>query len=429
MAKTTEKHVIADDIYIYKVANSSRWSARFKIGTQWVAKSTKVKDIQQATVKAIELRAENQTKADNNLPIFTGTKSKANTFTTIANKAIERMEVEIAKGSGKLVFNDYILVLKKYHIPYFDNKNIKDIDENALLDFDIWRTEQLKRVPAKSTINTHNSAFQRVFDEAVIGKNITASEVPALKNEGQGGKRRAAFTGSEYLTLLKAAEHWIAAGKQKIIKDTRTLLYYYIQFAVLTGMRPGKEIEHLTWGDVHERTNENGIQYTMITVRKGKTTMYTGTREIVCKDGIKAVLNDMKATLERSDKDDLIFTLPDGKSSAQLGRNFGKLLDKLGLKYSAYGDRTLYSLRHSYITWKLQQKVNISVIAAQCGTSVEMIERHYSHLVPSMFAEQLSGAGGSLDLTSSADASVLDFSTTYDSNGTLVIKDGVIKNE
>ena len=53
---------------------------------------------------------------------------------------------------------------------------------------------------------------------------------------------------------------------------------------------------------------------------------------------------------------------------------------------------TLYSLRHSFITWELiAQKVTIDVLARQCGTSIEMIERHYSHVILRMFSQQISG--------------------------------------
>ncbi len=124
MAKTTDKYAIADDIHIYKAANSSRWAARFKIGHRWVAKSTKEKDRQLAIVKAVELRIQYQTKFDNNLPIFTGAKAKANTFMAIAKKAIKRMEAETANGTGKVIYYDYILSLKKYHILNSSNKCI-----------------------------------------------------------------------------------------------------------------------------------------------------------------------------------------------------------------------------------------------------------------------------------------------------------------
>ena len=67
-------------------------------------------------------------------------------------------------------------------------------------------------------------------------------------------------------------------------------------------------------------------------------------------------------------------------------------LKDIGLDKSPYGKRTLYSLQHSFITWELvSQKVTIDVLACQCGTSIEMIERHYRYVIPTMFSQQLSG--------------------------------------
>ena len=37
------------------------------------------------------------------------------------------------------------------------------------------------------------------------------------------------------------------------------------------------------------------------------------------------------------------------------------------------------------------QRVPIEVLAKQCGTSISMIEQHYSHVVPKMYSNQLSG--------------------------------------
>ena len=89
---------------------------------------------------------------------------------------------------------------------------------------------------------------------------------------------------------------------------------------------------------------------------------------------------------------DLLFRLADGSSTKELGNIFNKAVGEAGLKNSAHGVRTLYSLRHSCITWRLMSgDVNMEVLAKQCGTSVQMIEQHYSHVVPSMFAKELSG--------------------------------------
>ena len=417
MAKQTERHDIAEGLYIYKQANSKRWYARFVLENKWYAKATKEKDQNKAIIRAIELQTEYRIMLSNNIPIIQTKKTKQNTFSAIVDLAIKRMELALEEGAGKEIFSDYIGALRKYHKTYFDNILIKDINRQKLIDFDEWRIKQLGRVPAKSTILTHNSAMQRVFDEAVIKNILTQSELPALKNTGKSGERRAAFTKDEYNQLLTGAKKWIEGSRKQVTKEIRQLMFYYMQFAVLTGMRPGKEIDYLSWGDIHYRTIKNQ-QYTTVTVKKGKTTKYTGTREIVCKDEIANILNKFRKLQKHTGKNDLIFVLPNGDTTNEIGVNFRKLLVEQKLKRGAHGERTLYSLRHTYITWQLEEGIDMQVIATQCGTSKEMIERHYNHVVPSIFAEQLAGKQLNMD-----DLSKL---TLNDDTGTLVIKDGVV---
>ena len=55
-------------------------------------------------------------------------------------------------------------------------------------------------------------------------------------------------------------------------------------------------------------------------------------------------------------------------------------------------DRTLYSLRHTYATFSLPNDgMDVHTLAVQMGTSILMIERHYSHLTPRLKKEMLTG--------------------------------------
>ena len=49
--------------------------------------------------------------------------------------------------------------------------------------------------------------------------------------------------------------------------------------------------------------------------------------------------------------------------------------------------RTLYSLRHTYATTELLAGTDIHTLARQMGTSVLMLERHYSKLTATMAAK------------------------------------------
>lgn len=391
MAKVTEKHKVSEEILLYMQSDLRNWMARFKVDDRWYQKTTKETDVAKATIKAIQLQAEYKVSVSNHIPVHTTKRAKSRQFGELARKSINYMEQLNEAGKGKPTFVKYISALERIHIPYFDKIAIEDIDRKMLSIFDEWRLEEMGKQPSKSTINTHNAAMKRVFEQAVIEGYIRDEETPILKNTGVSGERRGSFTKDEYETLVTESIESSKNCRKQITSDIRTLLHYYIQFGVLTGIRPGTEIEFLTWRDIHKKTDNNGNDYISITVRKGKTTKHTGTREIVARHEVKQLLEDLRAIQQHTDKDDLIFTLPNGDKTEQLTVAFRKMLDKFKMRRDAHGNRTLYSLRHTYITWRLQEGTSMEIIANQCGTSVEMIQQHYSHITPTMFAEELSG--------------------------------------
>jgi integrase len=85
-----------------------------------------------------------------------------------------------------------------------------------------------------------------------------------------------------------------------------------------------------------------------------------------------------------------IFTMPAGDQPYELSGVFERLMRDSGLLQDAAGKtRTLYSLRHTYATVALAGGIDIHTLARQMGTSVAMIERHYSKLTPMLSAERL----------------------------------------
>jgi len=70
---------------------------------------------------------------------------------------------------------------------------------------------------------------------------------------------------------------------------------------------------------------------------------------------------------------------------------FNIILDEKGLKFDREGQRrTLYSLRHTYICFRLMEGADIYQIAKNCRTSVEMIEKYYaSHIQNSLDASAI----------------------------------------
>ena len=87
----------------------------------------------------------------------------------------------------------------------------------------------------------------------------------------------------------------------------------------------------------------------------------------------------------------LVFAYEDGTQPFGFEGTFRRLLAAAGLSkdMSSGQQRTMYSLRHTYATMELLAGTEIHTVARQMGTSVGMLEKHYSKLTATMAAEQL----------------------------------------
>jgi integrase len=255
------------------------------------------------------------------------------------------------------------------------------------------------REPKASTLNTHNSAMNRVFEEAVARGFIANKNVPLMVNRGEKSARRPAFTRDEYATMIRKMPSWINSGKAGKPTDMRHLMRDYVLIMANTGMRHGTEALNLKWKHV-TLFEEKDLQYLEMSVT-GKT----GRRDIICRSGTIKYLkrihersNDIKhipfEDLLKQRIDLPVFRLPDGTVSKNIHQTFRKFVTDAGLITCprTNPNRTLYSLRHTYATFALlNDGMDIHALAIQMGTSIGMIERHYSHLTPRLKKDMLTG--------------------------------------
>ncbi|NVK29834.1 MAG: phage integrase SAM-like domain-containing protein [Gammaproteobacteria bacterium] len=336
----------------------------------------------------------------------------------MAEYAIKRMEAELASNRGKVVYKDYIAVLRKYHIPYLGSFNINQITNERLDGFDDWRLEQTaKDILSKSTHNTHNSALNKVFQLALDRGWMKPTDVPSYRKNGAKANSRPTFTRAEYAKITRNLRHWAESGyvdsktsnnrfitkKRKLKESTaqiRELLRDYALILANTGIRHGTEMANLKWKHLDWFISETGERYLEITV-DGKT----GNRQLIARHLAvryfkriqsrfpKLAVYSFDELLKRR-VDEFVFRLRNGEQTKQLNRSFEQYLSKLEMLYGSTNDkmpRTLYSLRHFYATREIQRGVSLGILAKQMGTSVGMLEKFYSKFIPHMSAEALAG--------------------------------------
>lgn len=385
--------VLDGDVRLVKRKNSRAWQAAFKVDARWVRVTTKCRQLEDAKRRARELYVEYQVRHKNGLPVI------SKRFVDVARLVIDDIDRQLAAGVGKKSWKDYKAVLERYFIPYFGDRFVTSITYEELQRFAKWREERIGHAPRASTLNTHNSALNRVFDEAVARGYINRSHVPTLINKGRDSQRRPDFRREEYRKMLSSFPSWVDAGREGKSRDMRYLLRDYVLILANTGIRHGTEAMNLRWKHIHLFT-ENGLTFLEMSV-SGKT----GQRDLICRANTINYLKRIQSRcadiagmsfeeLLKKQLDVPVFRLPDGTVSNNLRQTFRLLMNDTGLLTCPRSgqDRTLYSLRHTYATFALlNDGMDVHTLAVQMGTSIQMIEQHYSHLTPRLRKEVLTG--------------------------------------
>ena len=395
MAKLgADTHVLLDgEVKVYMRGNSKRWQATFKIDAHWVRISTGKRDLEEAKAVARDQYLDYKFRSKHDLPIVT------KRFEDVARLAIADMQKQLDAGAGRKVFEDYIKAINLYFIPFFGKTFITNIDHEKIQAFNQWRVQQIGREPKASTLNTHNSAMNKVYAEAVARGFITQGKVPILANKGEEATRRPDFSLDDYRTLIRKLPHWLERGKGGKSRDMRYLLRDYVLILANTGMRHGTEAQNLRWKHVTV-FKENDLEYVEFYLH-GKTKPHEAIGRAGTIDYLKRIhartdaIKDTDFYEMLKQKLDLpVFCLPDGTVTEHLRQTFKAFLKHAGLlKCPKTGqDRTLYSLRHTYATFALvNDGMDIHALAKQMGTPIGMIERHYSHLTPRMKKDMFTG--------------------------------------
>ncbi len=387
-------HARNGEVVLYKRGDSTRWQARFKLkDLKWRRLATKHTNIQYAAETACEAYDRARFLFAANIPIA------SKRFDVIARVTVDELQGQVTAGHGKVVYNDYVAVIKKYLIPFFGSYNLNTIGYEELKRFDTWRRKEMGRQPVLSTITTHNSAMNRVYHTAVERGWIAQAQVPKLKNTGIKGVAREAFSLSEYKSLTSYMPHWIDGGHTAKTAQMRRLLRDYVLILANTGIRHGTEALGLCWRDIAWIT-KNGERYLQLTV-SGKTGKRTSIANHNTQDYLHRI-QERRSNIAHLSFDNLlkkklnepVFLLEDGTATKSLAGTFRNLMRDSGLDKDRVvkEKRTLYSLRHTYAHFALlTDKMDVYTLARQMGTSVKMIEQHYGHLNPAMKADVIAG--------------------------------------
>ncbi len=363
-------------LHVYPRPKSPFYWCGFYHQRKHIRTSTRCADLDKAKDWASQWFFEKQLEIKNGfLPVSA---PKAKSFATAAEKALEAYRADVERGTrSRTYFKGLSELLTNRIVPVIGKHALESINQT---DWYRYKEELLKKKNYKArTIHQHKIAIRIVLKQAQIRGEISA--VPQFLNDTAGIRSdtpRTWFEESEYKRLIAALRDNIKTHKNTRWSEAAKELRDYVFFVANSGLRVG-EAKNVRFCDVeitkdwNDSTKKPG-DCLLIKNIQGKR----GTGE--CKTYFGAVRPFLRRVKSRGLDDDwqhcqdLVFE--------EYHRDmFREILDRSNLRFTNDRPprrRDLMSLRHTYICFRLLRGANVYDIAANCRTSVEMIQNHYA---------------------------------------------------
>lgn len=406
-------------LVVFQLPASPFWWVRYYSDGKILKRSTKATDKKRAVAAAKEFYDEINYRRHAGLPLSVSTNT---TFEHVANAAMDMQNARVKRGElTKMVHDNDEWRLAKHVMPFFRAYNVDKIDYFALELF-------LRKVSEGKLSQSTRIAYMGIVKKVLTyaKQKGLIKDLPAFPKLKKEDSPRGWFNTREYRRVWSAAKRLAGVqyevraiankeedgadathiiytkadlknGEAKLGKPIRNItitsdLRNLIVFMVNSFVRPSdiKELKHKHVEIV--RGDNTYLRLTLPPTKKHDKPIVTMEWAVTVYERILAE-NKLR---ELARPDDYVF-LPEqknrGNALKDLQRQFSVVLNDIGLKEGATGvERTLYSLRHTCITYRFLygEGIDVLTIARNARTSPEMIDRFYvRHLEGEMNIEAI----------------------------------------
>lgn len=351
---------------LYRRSNSKTLYYRIKVGTKYIRRTTGLVDLD-AAIKLI---------TEFNQPL----QRSGMTFGELI-----AMYLEKNKNAEVLHQTHLNQTIERYFLPFFAKMQVSALKNIRMDEYHEWRIQNQNEIKKWRPVNSKG----RPYTEISRHKNNCTMRtllgfaadmdvidvIPKIRKVDVPDKKRGKFTEEQINELREFITAKAKSSREEMLIHQSNMLLTWIDFALLSGLRPAEQ-KLLTWDNVF--INEDHV---LIKV-DGKT----GKRSVICRDGAKEVLERCRFMGTEGH----VWKYHGKETVGVLSTKLARYLIVLGMKTDSQGQQlSLYSFRHTYATNQLLRKVDIYLLARNMGTSVRMIEKHYSHVVVEQKADQL----------------------------------------
>ncbi len=361
-------------IVMYKRKDHSKrpkWNVRLKVPNTkgYVVKSTKTSDFDDGKRFSEDLYYELEGK------VRRGETLKSPPFDKVVSEWVDETDF-IFRGKSDQYKDGNIKICENHLIPFYRKTPLDQITEDMMNNFisEKFRENNYSNV----TLRHFQTTMRKVLE---FGRRKGyLNELPHIPKPPLTINSRSDFSKEEWRRLYEFMREWIKHPNSRISRQ-RFYTQQYILILGNSGIRCGTELRSLKWSDISTTKDILGDERVVVSV-KGKTDR----RDVVCNVGIERYFKRLwdfrtKELGSPPNKSECVLVNPNGKPIMSYKGSFNSLLDKVGLSLDDEGNRrTPYSIRHTYITMRLMEGVNVYQLSSNVGTSVEMIESYYGHL-------------------------------------------------
>jgi integrase len=387
-------------LHVYKRDNSRFWQCSAYLAGKNRRTTTKEESLSHAKEIAEDWYLELRGKAR------VGQLTSGPTFKKAAEQFLAEYETITQGQRSPQWVKTYQWMLRVYLLPFFGPLALTEITAGKVQEYRVERRkigiEKRGKPPSRTAMHHETVAIRQVLKTALRYGWLTA--LPDLSQPYKtSGKitHRAWFSPEEYQQLYEATRERAKTPLNNRHRWACEQLHDYVLFLANTGLRPD-EAARLEFRDVKivkdrdsketileiEVRGKRGVGWcksTASAVRPFKRLQDRTRPEVIAEPeaGEKAPEAEVakrKPRMVKPGPTDRLFP------AKQHGRELlNTILKKLELKRDRDGNvRTAYSLRHTYICFRLMEGADIYQIAKNCRTSVEMIEKYYASHIKTM---------------------------------------------
>ena len=372
MTESAIHEILGGKVRLYQRKNSRFWQCSTFLEGKKRRASTKTDSLAQAKDFAEDWYLTLRNKR------IRGELLSEKTFAQVADKFLQEYVVMTDGERNKDSVRGHKARLHNHLIPFFGEKGISQVNAGLVQDYRMYRLQgdPNYKPPSRSTMHHEIVTLRQVLKTAIRHGWLDAlPDMSVPYRASNKVSHRGWFSPEEYKRLYTATRENIKKAGNSYHRGLAEQLHDKILFMANTGIRPD-EANLLEYRDVEIVEDEaSGQTILEIEVRGKRGVGY-------CKSMPSAV-RPFERLVKRNEPEPTDRLFPHDHK-----KQFNRILNELGLKIDRQGNRrTLYSLRHSYISFRLLEGADIYQIAKNCRTSVEMIEKHYAvHLKNSLDA-------------------------------------------